>query len=81
MAIPDGHRTNFETLERAFRDGRVCLLDCQDRASGDSVAVICAVNPEDDGQTAFVPFARLFEGNPYEELCPPDPDGGYHNDG
>ena len=40
MAIPDGHRTNFETLERAFQDGRVCLLECQDRASGDSVPVI-----------------------------------------
>ena len=76
MALLKGHRMQFETLRKAFAAGDVALLECQDVATGKPVAVIVALN-RDGEKIAFVPFARLFNGNPYEELNPPDPEGGF----
>lgn len=70
MAIAPGHVSNFETLRRAFAEGRICLVECRDKKSGESVAVICAVN-RDGIATEMVPFARMFNGNPYDELHDP----------
>ena len=42
--IPQPHRDNFQTLGQAFDDGAACLLECQERATGRPVYVICAVN-------------------------------------
>jgi hypothetical protein len=76
MALAIGHRHNFETLQQAFQNGDVALLECQLAASGEEVAVICAANPQEDGGIQFTPFAMFFNGNPYELLNPPNPDGG-----
>ncbi len=67
--IPQPHRENFNTLNRAFADGAACLLECHDKATGNPVYVICAVN-HDGQQFELVPFARLFDSNPYELLAP-----------
>lgn len=64
-------KARFETIERAFRNGDVALMDCADAATGESVAVMCAINRNDDGSFEFVPFAKLLRGNPYEQLVPP----------
>ena len=64
------HKENFETLKRAFQSGDVCLMDCIEKASGEHVAVICAVQFV-DGEYAMTPFARFFNGNPYELLLSP----------
>ena len=77
MAILPGHRQNFETLQQAFLNGDAALLECQFTATGEEVAVICAANPQEDGSVEFAPFAMLFNGNPYEMLNPPNPDGGF----
>jgi len=73
MALLKGHRMQFETLQAAFRNGDVALMECQDKTTGKYVAVIVAVNRV-DGEFEFVPFAKLFDGDPYEEVNPPDPD-------
>jgi len=68
--IPQPYRINFNTLNQAFSDGSACLLECHERATGRPVYVICAVNrrgPDYD----LVPFAQLFDDNPYELLAPP----------
>jgi hypothetical protein len=44
MAIPKGHKQNFNTLVEAFRAGDVALMECQLTATGEIVAVICAVS-------------------------------------
>jgi Family of unknown function (DUF6117) len=67
--IPQPHRSNFNTLNQAFKDGDACLLECHDRATGKSVYVICAVNRRSPGYE-LVPFAQLFDDNPYELLAP-----------
>jgi hypothetical protein len=64
-------KANFETLVRAVKQDRVCLMDCIEKASGEHVAVICAVQPAPDGQVELVPFTRFFNGNPYEMLISP----------
>lgn len=68
--IVQQHKQNFETLKRAFLAGQVCLMDCTLQATGEHVAVICAVSPQGD-RMEFTPFAMFFNGNPYELLNPP----------
>jgi 3-polyprenyl-4-hydroxybenzoate decarboxylase len=77
MALPIGQKQNFETLQEAFANGDVALMECQLASNGEPVAVICAANRLPDGQIEFVPFASLFSGNPYEAVNPPNPDGGF----
>jgi hypothetical protein len=77
MAIPIGHRRNFETLQRAFLAGDAALMECESTSTGESVAVLCAANRLPDGEIAFVPFAQMFGGNPYEAVNPPKPEGGF----
>ena len=68
--IPQPHRDNFNTLYRAFADGAACLLECHERATGKPVYVICAAN-HSGPDYELVPFATLFNENPYEQLSPP----------
>lgn len=77
MALAQGHRQNFETLQEAFANGDVALMECQMAATGEPAAVICAANRLPDGEIEFAPFAMLFDGNPYRTVNPPNPDGGF----
>jgi hypothetical protein len=70
MAISVGYKENFQTLSKAFEAGHVCLMECTDKITKAKVNVICAVNMV-DGEYEMVPFARMFDGNPYDELDPP----------
>ena len=76
MAIPDWVKENFRTMLRAAEDGNLALMECTDAQTGESVYVACAVNPLLEGAYVFVPLAKLFSGNPYEELIPPADEGG-----
>lgn len=70
MAIGKHHQANFETLKRAAHDGTLCVMECADAVTGKPVMAICAAS-FDGKQYAMVPLAKLFDGNPYEELLPP----------
>jgi len=69
--IVQKHQKNFNALSKAFANNDVCLMDCIERATGEHVAVICAMHREEDGQIAMTPFAKFFNGNPYEMLISP----------
>jgi hypothetical protein len=73
MSISKGYKANFQTLSRAFDNDRVCLMECTDKVTKKKVMVICAVQMVGE-EYEMVPFAKLFDGNPYEELDPPNPD-------
>ena len=77
MAIPIGHKQNFQTLVDAFNNGDVALMECELSATKEIVAVVCAANRMPDGEIEFTPFAMLFNGNPYEMVNPPKADGGF----
>lgn len=68
--IAEGYKTNFETLQRAADDGNLALMECQDKATGKPVIVICAVNFNGE-EYEMVPLSKMFDGNPYDELNPP----------
>jgi hypothetical protein len=68
--IPQPYRDNFNTLLRAFDASDACLLECHERATRKAVYVICAVN-QSGGNYELVPFAQLFDDNPYDRLSPP----------
>ena len=67
--IVQKHEDNFKTLQRAFLEGNVCIMECTDKVTDEKVAVICAVNI--NGQLEMVPMAMFFNENPYERLTPP----------
>jgi hypothetical protein len=81
VSLPIGHKRNFNTLCRAFLDGQAALMECQLAATGETVAVICAANRRPDGGAEFVPFAMMFQDNPYNTVNPPHPDGGFCKQG
>jgi hypothetical protein len=70
-ALETGYKKNFETLRRAIRNGDCALVDCRDKRTGQPVRVVCAMQRESDGEITMVPIAKLFDGDPYEELDPP----------
>lgn len=91
--INESHRKNFETLNRAWHDGNVALVQCRRKSDGAAVAMICAVGYV-DGEYAITPFAEMVYGNPFELYNPPaacvafaeyrnddDPDAPLHETG
>lgn len=76
MSLSKDSRANFDQVLKAAKIGQLALVECQESKTGAIVPVICALNFKGK-QCQIVPFARLFEGNPYEQLNPPDPNGGF----
>lgn len=72
--IKDHHIENFKTLELAFRNRDLALLECKDAKTGETVIAVCAMR-QVEGEHLVIPLAKLFNGNPYEELVPPWPNG------
>ncbi|WP_404478668.1 DUF6117 family protein [Novosphingobium sp. BL-52-GroH] len=70
MAIPEAHRTNFQTLLDAATQGDLALMECTDAATGEPRYVICAVG-HDNGEFVMTPFGHLHDGNPFEAYVPP----------
>lgn len=69
--IPEGHRNNFSNMINAAKRGRLALMECTDKKTGEPRYVICMVNKL-KGDYEFVPVGHLFEGdNPYDQYDPP----------
>lgn len=75
MAISEGHKANFEMLKKAFKYKDVALIECQDAKTKKLVTILAATQREGDGSITIIPFAKLFDGNPYDELIPPHSEG------
>ena len=69
--IAEVYRENFETLIAAVDNGDVCIVECTEITTGKTVIVVCATQQEDNGDISLVPLAKMFDGNPYEEIRPP----------
>ncbi len=72
--IPPGHAKTLDMIQHAAQHGRLCLLSCTDRKTRAPITVLCGVNVDQASSNSyeFVPFAMLFDGNPYEILNPPE---------
>ena len=63
-------RMLFSEVCDAAHANELCLVECTDRRTGKKVNVICAATTE-DGVVRLRLLARLFSGNPYNEVAPP----------
>ena len=74
MAIPAAIKNNFHTLEQAFRNGDIALLECRNSANGEPVYAICAVNLirqlGAEPEMEMVPIGVMLGSDPYETLIP-----------
>jgi hypothetical protein len=70
------HAANLKTIIRAAKDGALAVLEVRERATGRTRAALVAIN-RSAAEFEFVPFALMLDGNPYEQLDPPAPDGGF----
>jgi hypothetical protein len=74
MAIPDAIKTNFNSLEKAFRNGDIALLECRKRSDGKPAYAICAINlhgqADREPEIEMVPLGMMFDDDPYEMLIP-----------
>lgn len=65
------YKHNFDTLVLAAKNDDLALMECTDAVTGEVVITICVVIELGTGEVDFMPVAKLFNGNPYEELNPP----------
>lgn len=70
------HQKNLDTIIAAAKDGDLALVECQLKSTGEVVAVLTAIS-FDGKEYTMSPFAVMLNGNPYEMLNPPDPNGGF----
>jgi hypothetical protein len=74
MAIPDAIKNNFHTLERAFRNGDIALLECRNSANSEPAYARCAINVTQllsaEPEIEMVPVGLMFSSDPYEMLIP-----------
>jgi len=74
MAIPNPIKTNFHTLSKAFENGDIALLECQDSNTGEPAYAICAINilrqADREPEIEIVPLGLMFKSDPYEMLIP-----------
>lgn len=68
--LTPGQHANFQTLRVACKSGDLALVSML-KNDGTPVAVICAMQRNDDDTISPVPLAYQFDGNPYEELQDP----------
>jgi hypothetical protein len=74
MAIPDAIRANFHTLEMAFKNGDISLLECRSRDNSEPAYAICAINllrqAGREPEIEMVPLGLMFSRDPYEMMIP-----------
>lgn len=71
IKIPNHYRQNFNTMLSAAKAGRLALVSCIEKATQQPVMAVCAMQANEDGTITPVPFARLFDDNPFETLEDP----------
>ena len=64
-------RLLFDNVCAAAHEHELCLVECVDRKTGKKVNVLCSVSTEEGGTVLMQPLAKLFSGNPYNEVAPP----------
>lgn len=70
-ALTEGQRANFNTLLRAATSGDLALVSARRKRNGKPIAILCAMQRNEDGTISPVPLAKQFDGNPYDELMDP----------
>jgi hypothetical protein len=70
MAISNKDKAAFECIKAGVEDGNLCLVECTEKETGKEITAVCGAIEIGDGSVMFIPVAKLFEGNPFEEIVP-----------
>lgn len=73
MAISEKQKALYDRLARAVADGKVALLECTERTTGETRNLICVVRHTEDGAD-FAPLAVLAWTDLKTVFAPPDTD-------
>lgn len=60
----------FRNLTACAREHTLVLAECEDVRTGKKAYVVCE-QFSDHGSVRYTPIARLFDGNPYNDITPP----------
>lgn len=61
-----GDKSNFETLLRACNNGNLSLVSAIRKSDKQAVALVCAMQRNNDRTFSPIPLAVMVEGNPFE---------------
>ena len=67
---------NINALRYALSLDKLIVTTCKDVATGKDVTVLGIIY-EEENNNMFIPVARLFIGNPYHEIYPPESLDGF----
>jgi len=71
MKLTETDKTNFASLQRACEDGDLALVSAIRKADQKPVALVCAMQVNEDETITPVPYAVMIEGNPFEDFEDP----------
>ena len=69
--LTEGYRENFETLRLACFNHDLALVSGIRKSDQQPVALVCAMQKNDDGTITPIPLAVMCEGNPFEDFEDP----------
>lgn len=60
------YKSNFVTLLRAAKENNLALVSAIRKEDQKPVALVCAMQTNEDESITPIPFAVMLEGNPFE---------------
>jgi hypothetical protein len=72
--LRDGDKANFATLRRAANADDLALVSSVRKSDGQQVALVCAMQVNEDETITPVPLAVMVEGDPFELFEDPTAD-------
>jgi hypothetical protein len=70
-SLTPGEIANFSTLKVAVKNGDLALVRSTIKATGEKVALLCAMSQHTDGSVTMTPLGHLCPANPYEYYTDP----------
>ena len=70
MGLSKKAKAIFDEIKEAAKNDCLCLMECEEIGTKKKVPVICSHCTE-NGVHHFQPLAKLFAGNPYNQVAPP----------
>ena len=70
----------FDMLMIAGSEGRLCLVRCTEKNTGQKVMVLGIVTGQTELTNTVIPVARFFEGDPFDQINPPFEDDLFRPD-
>lgn len=69
-------QNNFETLLRSVKANQLFVFECTDTKTGEKVPTLATIERHGE-EFSLRPLARVFTGDPYQEIAPPLMDSAF----